>query len=101
MIMVKSPNNRPNFDPFYEADTNPAPMKESYGNKKPVILWDPEQMDFGPVYHIRANFKDLDHPIWNGRRKCRGKACPVCKATRIYTQWLRENGHDLPERTEQ
>ncbi len=91
--LYKSPSHMPNFSPFWDEDTNPAPIKESDGNKQPIILWNPEQPDFGPVFHVRVNFQDLPDKV-----ECTGPStCPHCKATKVYTRYLRENGYELEE----
>jgi hypothetical protein len=82
--MYKSPSHMPNFGLFYEKDTNPGPQKDSPFNKSSIILWDPAQSDFGPVYHVRVNFQDLPT-----KYECPGRRCPHCKATRLYTKYLR------------
>lgn len=91
--LYKSPSHMPNFQPFWDEDTNPAPQKETPFNKQSIILWNPTQPDFGPVYHVRVNFLPLPTKV-----KCTGPAtCPHCKATKVYTRYLRENGYELEE----
>ena len=89
-FLVKSPAGRANFGVFWDEDTNPGPMKESYGNRKSVILWNPEQPEFGPVYHLVVNFTRLSE-----KQKCEGPGCAFCVLTQDYTRYLREKGVSL------
>ena len=83
MYYYKSPSHMPNFDPMWMEDTNAGPKgNDTYGNKPAVILWNPDQPLFGPVWHVRANFKDLDPRV-----ECtQDKHCKVCRETRKFNE---------------
>jgi hypothetical protein len=67
----------------YGFERDPVPQGEN--QKQDVVLWDPEQPEFGPVYHVMVNFQRLPTKF-----ECLGlETCPHCKATRIYTRYLR------------
>lgn len=71
---------------YFQENTEPGPFIESAGNKQPIILWNPDQPEFGPVYHVVVNFVRLPE-----KKKCTmDRHCPWCKATRLYTKFLRE-----------
>lgn len=80
-----SPNPLLNFQPFHDDDTNPSPqIDRGPGGKPSVMLVDPDQPTFGPVWHRVVNFVDLPDPF-----KCQGEGCPMCVETDEYTLWLR------------
>lgn len=67
--------------------------------RRRVVLWNPSQPAFGPVYHLRVNFQPLPAPA---RCLAPEEECTWCEATRLFnnkeTQTCKECGKTKPRR---